>query len=118
MVIVYTNKCRSSSFICNFSVDFEIYFFLLTFKSVHATMGLETDVIKMTLSASEKIKIILNRRKMTLTQLAEKTGQSRQNISNKISRDNFTKKELHLIAEALDCSVEIRFIMNDTGENI
>ena len=72
----------------------------------------------MPLTMGEKIKIILNRRNMTVTQLADKTKQSRQNLSNKLSRDNFTEKELYTIAEALDCSFEASFIMNDTGEKI
>ena len=55
---------------------------------------------------------------MTLGQLAEKTGQSRQNLSNKINRDNFTEKDLQLIATALDCTYQAKFILNDTGEEI
>ena len=72
----------------------------------------------MPLSMGEKIKIILGRRNMTLGELADKTGQSRQNLSNKISRDKFSEKELQQIAEALDCSYFAGFTMNDTGENI
>lgn len=72
----------------------------------------------MPLTMGEKIKIILNRRNMTVAQLATKTQQSRQNLSNKLSRDNFTEKELYAIAEALGCSFEAVFIMNDTGEKI
>lgn len=45
--------------------------------------------------------MLLGRRNMTLAQLAEKTGQSRQNMSNKISRGNFTEKELQTIAAAI-----------------
>ncbi|MBR5460642.1 MAG: helix-turn-helix transcriptional regulator [Clostridia bacterium] len=72
----------------------------------------------MPLTMGEKIKIILKRRNMTLAQLAEKTEQSRQNLSNKLSRDNFTEKELYSIASALDCTFEASFTMNDTGEKI
>ena len=72
----------------------------------------------MPLTMGEKIKIILNRRSMTLAQLAEKTGQSRQNLSNKLSRDNFTEIELYTIANALECTFEAGFIMNDTGEKV
>ena len=72
----------------------------------------------MPLTMGEKIKIILNRRNMTLAQLAEETGQSRQNMSNKMSRDNFTEKELLVIAKALDCTFIANFKMNDTGEEI
>lgn len=72
----------------------------------------------MPLTMGEKIKVILNRKNMTLGQLAEKTGQSRQNLSNKMSRDNFTEKDLQIIANALDCTYQAKFIMNDTGEEI
>ena len=72
----------------------------------------------MQLTLGEKIKIILGRRGITLSQLAEKTGQSRQNMSNKMARDNFAEKELQEIAQALDCAFEAGFTMNDTGERI
>lgn len=72
----------------------------------------------MQLTAAEKIKIILGRRKMTFAELAKQLGQSRQNLSNKINRNNFNEKELLEIAKALNCSYEARFIMNDTGDEI
>lgn len=72
----------------------------------------------MYLTIGEKIKIILKRRNMTLAQLAEKTGQSRQNFSNKMNRDNFSEKEILEIAKVLDCTFETTFIMNDSGERI
>ena len=55
---------------------------------------------------------------MTLAQLAEKNGRSRQNMSNKMSRDNFTEKELRTIAEALNCTYNAHFVTNDTHETI
>ncbi|MFG6332448.1 MAG: helix-turn-helix transcriptional regulator [Lachnospiraceae bacterium] len=72
----------------------------------------------MSLTMGEKIKIMLKRRNMTLAQLAEKTGQSRQNMSNKMSRDNFSEKELLTIADVLGCTYRAGFIMNDTGEEV
>lgn len=72
----------------------------------------------MALTMGEKIKVILNRRNMTLAKLAEKTGQSRQNMSNKMSRDNFTEKDLYEIADALNCSYKATFTMKDTGEEV
>jgi transcriptional regulator with XRE-family HTH domain len=72
----------------------------------------------MTLTAREKIKVILGRRNLTLAELAKKTGQSQPNMSNKMSRDNFSEKELKEIAAALDCTFETVFKMNDTGEEI
>jgi transcriptional regulator with XRE-family HTH domain len=67
---------------------------------------------------TEKIKVIMNRRGVTISQLAERTGQSRQNISNKMNRDNFDQRELEKIAAALDCTVAITMTMNDTGETV
>jgi transcriptional regulator with XRE-family HTH domain len=72
----------------------------------------------MPLTFGEKIKIIMGRRGISITDLAKKTGQSPQNMSNKMSRDNFSEKELKEIASALDCTFETVFKMNDTGEEI
>ena len=55
---------------------------------------------------------------MTLGELAEQTSQSRQNLSNKMSRDNFSEKELLTIATVLDCTYHAGFTLNDTGEEI
>ena len=70
------------------------------------------------LTMGEKIKIMLKRRNITLSELAERLGQSRQNLSNKMNRDNFTEKELIVIAEALDCTYKATLTMNDTGDTI
>lgn len=72
----------------------------------------------MALTLGEKIKIILKRRNMTLGDLAIKTRQSRQNLSNKMSRDNFSEKEMYEIADALGCTFKTQLILNDTGEEI
>lgn len=72
----------------------------------------------MQLSVSEKIKIILGRRKMTVSDLAKKLNTSRQNLTNKFARNNFSEKELQEIAEAMDCSVNVLFKLNDTEETI
>jgi len=67
---------------------------------------------------SIKIKTLLLERRTTIKQLAEKIGTSGNNLSNKLSRDNFSEKELCEIAEALDCDFEAVFIMRDTGKRI
>ena len=72
----------------------------------------------MSLTMSEKIKVVLKRRGMTMGDLAEKTGQTRQNLSNKMTRDNFPEKELRQIADALDCELEVHLVMKDSGERI
>lgn len=64
----------------------------------------------MDITTSEKIKLLLNRHNMTMGSLADATGQSRQNLSNKLKRNNFSEKELKQIANALDCDLEILFV--------
>lgn len=70
------------------------------------------------LSTSEKIRILLKRRDMTVTELAEQLGTTRQNLTNKLTRDNFTESDLIHIASALDCNFKATFVMNDTKEEI
>lgn len=61
----------------------------------------------------EKIKILLGRKKMTIPKLAEKLGQTRQNLNTKIKNDNFTEQDLHKIAAALEVKYEGFFFLND-----
>ena len=70
----------------------------------------------MQLSIGEKIKILLGRQNMTLAQLAEKIGQSRQNLSNKMSRDNFTEQDARVIAAALGAEFNCTFRFPDGAE--
>jgi len=72
----------------------------------------------MKLSMPEKIKVIAGRRNMSMTDIAHALGQSRQNVNNKIARDNFTVKDLEKLATVLDCTFSGDFTMNDTGERI
>jgi hypothetical protein len=50
--------------------------------------------------------------------LTDKTRQSRPNLSNKMSQDNFSEKELKEIAGVLNCTFGTTFKLNDTGEEI
>jgi len=65
---------------------------------------------------TEKIKIVLLKRKMSIKELAEKLDCSSQNLSGKFRRDNFSEKELQEIAEILNCEFIGQFKMNDTKE--
>ena len=65
-----------------------------------------------------KIRTLLLERKMTIKELAEKIGTNGNNLSNKLSRDNFSEKELQEIAEVLDCDFDVIFTMRDTGKKI
>ena len=61
------------------------------------------------MSVSEKVRLIMGRKKMTMGELAEATGQTRQNLSNKMTRGNFTEADIEKLANALGCTVEITF---------
>ena len=70
----------------------------------------------MSMTASEKIRLMAKRKGKTMGDIADMTSQSRQNLSNKMQRDNFSVAELNKIASALGCTVEIHFIDNASGE--
>lgn len=70
------------------------------------------------MAMAEKIRILLVKRKITVTDLAKRLGMSQSNLSNKLSRDNFNEKELQEIAEALNCDLDIGFTLRDTGEQV
>lgn len=70
------------------------------------------------MAMAEKVRILLVKRKITVTDLAKRLGMSQSNLSNKLSRDNFNEKELQEIAEALNCDLNIGFTLRDTGEQV
>ena len=72
----------------------------------------------MNMTISEKIRLLAKRKGNTLGDLADMTGQSRQNLSNKLQRDNFSVGELNKIAASLGCTLEISFIDDTTGEKL
>lgn len=70
----------------------------------------------MKMTVAEKIRVLMKRQGMSMSELAEATGQTRQNLSNKMNRDNFSEKEIEAIATALGCTVQIKFIAADGAE--
>jgi transcriptional regulator with XRE-family HTH domain len=71
----------------------------------------------MALTMGEKIRILLRRKKITISDLADMVGTSRQNLTNKLNRDNFSEQELNEIAAALGCKFEGYFVFDD-GDKI
>lgn len=62
------------------------------------------------MGVSEKIKLLLSRRKMTVTKLAEELGISRQYLTKKFKNEDFTYCELMAIADILNCGFDVSFI--------
>lgn len=67
----------------------------------------------MELTTAEKIRIILKRQGMTVSQLADLTGQSRQNLSQKLERNNFGEEELRMYAEKMGVRFESYFVLEN-----
>jgi hypothetical protein len=68
------------------------------------------------MNTPEKIRLLIRRRSMILGSIADQTGQTRQNFSNKIKRGDFKESELRQIAEVLGCDLKIVFVDRETGE--
>ena len=65
-----------------------------------------------------KIRTILLERNMTIKELAGKIGTTGNNLSNKLSRDNLSERELHDTANALNCDYDGIFTFRDTGNQV
>lgn len=70
------------------------------------------------MNTAEKIRLMVRRRNMILGAVADQTGQTRQNFSNKIKRGDFKESELRQVAEVLGCDLKIVFVDRETGEEI
>lgn len=70
------------------------------------------------LTISEKIKLLAGRRGLTMVQIAQAIGQTRQNLNSKMKRETLTDDELRQIAQVLGCTYKSVFVMNDTGEEV
>lgn len=68
------------------------------------------------LTFGEQVKIVLSRKGMTIKELAEKieekTGKkmSRQNLTQRLGRDNFQEQDMRLIADILGCSFQLSIL--------
>lgn len=69
------------------------------------------------MSMSKKIKHLLIEKDLTITQLAKLLGTKPQNLTNKLSRDNFNEKTLQEIAKVLNCKFVANFIVEDEQGN-
>ena len=68
------------------------------------------------LTFGEQVKIVLKRKGMTIKELAEcvekETGKpmSRQNMTQRLGRDNFQEQDMRMIAEILGCSFTLNIL--------
>ena len=68
------------------------------------------------LTFGEQVKIILSRKGMTIKELAEtieeRTGKkmSRQNLTQRLGRDNFQEQDMRMIADILGCPFQLSIL--------
>ena len=74
------------------------------------------------LTFGEQVKIVLSRKDMTIKELAEeieaRTGKkmSRQNLTQRLSRDNFQEQDMRMIADILGCPFQLSILGNADSE--
>lgn len=72
------------------------------------------------LTFGEQVKIILGRKGMTIKELAEiieaQTGKkmSRQNLTQRLGRDNFQEQDMRMIARILGCPFQLSILSGET----
>lgn len=64
---------------------------------------------------AKNIKICLLQKNIQMKDLAERTNQTQQNLTNKMRSNNFRVSELEEIAAALNAKLEVKFIDNETN---
>lgn len=75
------------------------------------------------LTFGEQVKIVLSRKGMTIKELAEtieeRTGKkmSRQNLTQRLGRDNFQEQDMRMIAEILECPFHLSILDDDEAES-
>mgnify|MGYP003412647121 FL=1 len=66
---------------------------------------------------AKKVKHLLLEKNVTATKLAQKVGITQPAISYKMTNNSYSIEDLEKIAKALDCELEINFVLN-SGEKI
>lgn len=69
------------------------------------------------MNISKKIKLLCAINDITVCDLSEKMGHTKQNLYQKLFRNRFKVSDLEKIAEILNCDVEVNFISKN-GEKI
>ena len=67
---------------------------------------------------AKKIKMLLAARGMSIKDLADKLGMTRQNLDKKMRRSNFSEEDLKAIATACDATFKGIFQLNENGTEI
>ena len=70
----------------------------------------------MELTTSEKLRLIIKRKKIKFMDVANALGCTRQNLNQKLLRGGWTEDALKQIGDALGVDVRIVFVDRESGE--
>lgn len=70
------------------------------------------------MNITEKIKILCIKKNISIAELSVKLGNSKQNLFNKLYRNDMKISDLEKIATALNCELKINFIDKENRENL
>lgn len=65
---------------------------------------------------TEKIELVLIKRKMSKADLAKALGMTTQNLYGRMKRDNFSESDMKKIADALKCDFNVTMTLRDTKD--
>lgn len=69
------------------------------------------------MNLSEQIKVLCVRSNISVSELARRIGTSPQNFNAKLKRETFTISDLEKIAQAVNCTFERTFIL-ENGDKV
>lgn len=65
---------------------------------------------------TEKIELVLIKRKMSKADLAAALDMTTQNLYGRMKRDNFSESDMKKIADVLGCDLNVTMTLRDTKE--
>lgn len=68
------------------------------------------------MNIAEMIKILCVKRNTSVAELSVKLGNSKQNLFNKLYRNDMKLSDIEKIAEALGCDISLQFVDKDTKQ--
>ena len=74
--------------------------------------------VKPVLTVTEKIRTLAKRKGLTLAEVAERLGYSRQNVNYKMRTETWSESDIRKYADVMGCDYEITFIDRATGERL
>lgn len=72
----------------------------------------------MKITTSEKLMLIINRKGLTVADIAARLDCTPQNLYKKIRRDNWSELDLSTVAAAIGCTVEYIFTDSTNGDTL